>query len=69
MCARGPQADARHRQIRAAPRSSIRKTMPHCALGHLRVTIRQGVPAPRDVPGLYEIILEGTYAQAATGYV
>ena len=22
-----------------------------------------------NVPGLYEIILEGTYAQAATGYV
>ena len=55
--------------IRTASRSSIRKTMPHCALGPLRVTIRQGVPAPQYVPGLDEIILEGIYAQAATGYV
>jgi hypothetical protein len=27
-------------------RNLVRKTMPHCALGHLVVTIRQGGPAP-----------------------
>ena len=47
MCARGPQADPKHRPRMAIARWSIRKTMPHCALGPLRVTIDTGRPGAR----------------------
>ena len=49
----------------AATYKSNRKTMPHCALGPLRVTIRPGRPGAFSIPGLCEIILEGQCASRA----
>ena len=65
MCAWGPQADPKHRPRTAMPRRLIRKTMPHCALGPLRVTIRAWRPGATIIPGQYEIIQEGQCASRA----
>jgi len=68
-CVRGSAGrTSTHRPVRTATRSSIRKTMPHCALGPLRVTFVKASRAPQYVPGLYEIILEGIMG-SRTGYV
>ena len=47
MCARGPHAEPKHRPSMATLHRLIRKTMPHCALGPLRVTIGTGRPGAR----------------------
>ena len=67
MCARGPHAHTSTSPARAARRRLDRKTMPHCALGALVVTIRQGGPAP--LPGYRAKFNWRANAQAASGYV
>jgi hypothetical protein len=63
-CACEAHADISSRPKMATRRRLDRKTMHHCALGHLVVTIRQGGPAPLLRVGSKNI-LEGQCASRA----